>query len=164
MKLTNLIVLIVVAFFVLGYMYSSACAQGNDHYYQTVSFPKVSLKSDRGERIDSLKVIMHCGRFAALNTIPNDWSAEVVSPVSEETTLSMVAGHGSTALWRAEDLKEFITILVCERSCFDITASMTVSYYDGQNLQEREIFFKQKELIMKRVPNKSLHPTAQGGR
>ena len=149
------------AFLLAQIAYTLAYADGEDHYYQTISLPKVSLKTDQGERIESVNVVMHCGSFSALNFIPNDWSVEVVSPVSEETSLSMSAGHGSSTLWSTEDLAEFVTILVCEPNCFDVTASVTASYYNGNNKQERKISFSQKELIINRLPNKAVHQSAE---
>lgn len=156
MKKIDLIQLLVLIFSLELCVCPSVYAKGNDYYYQMVSLPKVSLKTGHGERIDSVKVVMHCGRFVALNFIPNDWSADVAGPVSEETTLFMSAGHGSTSLWSTESLAQFITILVCEPTCFDITVFVSASYFDGQNIQEREIIFSQKELIIKRVSNKAV--------
>ena len=113
-----------------------------------VSFPHVNLQSERGERIYFVKVVMHCGRFIAINLIPDDWSANAVGPVSEMTHLEMEAGHGTSALWHSEDLDGFLSILA-DSSCFDITSSMVVaSYYDGKEHQ-RTISFKQHELILK---------------
>jgi hypothetical protein len=59
-------------------------------------------------------MVMHCGHFAAINRIPDDWSVEVVSPVSEKTELTMTAGHGSTALRHSEDVDGFATVLAFE--------------------------------------------------
>src|ERR1039457_2031383 len=59
----------------------------SDHYYRQVSFPAVALKADPLERIESVEVVMHCGRFVAINHIPDDWSAKVVSPVLEKNRL-----------------------------------------------------------------------------
>lgn len=73
-------VLIILAVILAGCTHLSA-GNGGHHYYRAVSFPKVDLKTDNGEKIDSVEVIMHCGRFTAINRIPNDWSAQVVSPV-----------------------------------------------------------------------------------
>ena len=90
---------------------------------------------------------MHCGRFTAINLIPDDWSAQVVSPVSEETTLSMSAGHGTAELWHSEDFRNFITVVVVEPACFDITAFLKASYYDGQKEIQRKLILKQSKLI-----------------
>jgi hypothetical protein len=156
MKKITIITSLVLSFVLNSNLYTFASSVEGGQYYQTVSLPKTILKTDSGERISSIKVVMHCGRFAAINLIPEDWSAEVVSPVSEETTLSMVAGHGTSFLWHSEDLNRFITVLVAEPSCFDITASITAYCYDGRNEHERTILFKQKELIMKKIPKKSV--------
>lgn len=160
MSKTMAAISIVLAVIVAGCTHLSARNGSSHHYYQTISFPNVDLKTSDGERIEWIKVVMHCGRFTAINRIPNDWSAEVVSPISEETTMTMEAGHGSTALWHSEDLNDFITVLVCKPSCFDITASLRASYYDGE-MHERTISFKQTELIMKPLPNKSVHWTSE---
>jgi len=91
---------------------------------------------------------MHCGRFAAINHIPDDWSAEVLGPSSEETKLHMEAGHGTSMLFQSAALNEFITVLDCESSCFDISGSVSVFSYDTEE-HERKILFKQADLIMK---------------
>jgi hypothetical protein len=143
---------LVVGGIVAGQGLMSAPKEAVDHYYRVVSFPKVALKSEPLERIESLEMEMHCGRFVAINRIPNDWSADVVSPVSEVTKLRMEAGHGSSELCSSSDLDGFVTVLVCEPSCFRITASVMVSSYD-QKLHERKVTFKQSDLVMVPAPN-----------
>ena len=132
--------------------------EAGDHYYRLVSFPTVALKSEPLERIESVDVVMQCGRFVAINQIPNDWSAQVVSPVSEETKLRMEAGHGSSSLCHSSDFDGFITVLVCEPSCFDITASLSVFSYDSE-LHERKVLLKQSELVMVPLPNQTVQRT-----
>ena len=97
---------------------------------------------------------MQCARFVAINSIPDDWSATLVGPISEKTHLEMEAGHGTSALWHSEDLDGFLTILVLANdSCFDIRASLvTASYYDGKEHQ-RKISFKRDDLILKEDRN-----------
>src|SRR5450755_2415935 len=51
-----------------------------------IFFPRLDLAKADGERIQNLEVRMACGTFRQVS-IPNDWSLEVVSPVSEQTTL-----------------------------------------------------------------------------
>ncbi|MCA1836903.1 MAG: hypothetical protein LC721_11490, partial [Actinobacteria bacterium] len=68
------------------------------HRYR-VFFPVISLAKADGERIESIQITMACGRFRAVGVIPDDWSAEVVSPMSEQTTLKASDGHGSSTLW-----------------------------------------------------------------
>lgn len=92
-----------------------------DHRYR-VFFPAIKLATADGERIESIEVKMSCGRFRAIGTIPDDWSAEVISPVSEQTTLKASAGHGASTLWRMHELDGAITISVEDVSCFDISA------------------------------------------
>ena len=129
-----------------------------DHYYRVVSFPPITLRADPLERIEAVEVVMHCGRFAAINHIPSDWSAQVVSPVSEETKLRMDAGHGSSSLFRSRDLDGFITVLVCEPSCFDISASISIFSYDTE-LHERKVSLKQSDLVMIALPNQTVQRT-----
>jgi len=126
-----------------------------DHFYRTISFPDVSLKSEDNERIESVEVVMHCGRFAAINYIPNDWSAKVISPMSEETKMIMEAGHGISTLWHSSDLTKFITILVVEPECFDIKASFVSSYFDGEE-HSRTVSFKESDLIIENLPNQAM--------
>jgi hypothetical protein len=92
---------------------------------------------------------MQCGRFVAINSIPDDWSATMVGPVSEKTHLEMEAGHGASALWHSEDLAGFLTILVlADDTCFDISASLVAAnYYDGKEHQ-RKVSFKRQQLIL----------------
>jgi hypothetical protein len=141
-----------------GCVQTPARQEASDHYYRLVSFPTVALKADPLERIDSVEVVMHCGRFVAINRIPSDWSAQVVSPVSEETRLRLEAGHGSSSLCHSADLDGFITVLVCEPSCFDITVSLSVFSYDSE-LHERKISFKQSDLVMVPLPNQTVQQT-----
>jgi len=88
-----------------------------------VFFPKLKLANADGERIQHLELKMSCGRFRRVS-IPDDWSLEVVSPVSEETTLRADAGHGASTLWRLGELDGGITVSVEEASCFDISATV----------------------------------------
>src|ERR1700756_4361892 len=98
---------------ILPVVYLSGCAiapsRSTDHFYETVSLPRIALSE--GERIDSVEVVIHCGRFSAVNHIPDDWSVTVVSPMSEVSTFKAYAGHGSSALWDSRELDHFITLL-----------------------------------------------------
>jgi hypothetical protein len=128
------------------------CSTSHDfdhHSSHVISFPSIGMKKHAGERIDSLEVVVKCGRFVAINRIPNDWSAEVVSPSSEVTTLRMSAGHGSSALWSSKDLDRVVTVMNCDDACFDITAKVTTFYWDeGTNATlEREHLFDRSQLI-----------------
>ena len=70
----------------------------------------------------------------------------------------MEAGHGSSSLCRSGDLDGFITVLVCEPSCFDVTASLSVFSYDTQ-LHERKVSLKQSELVMTPLLNPTVKRT-----
>jgi len=120
-------------------------------HYVTLSFPAGQVRTDVGERIEAVRVLVHCGRIVAINRIPDDWSASVSSPVSEETTLDMVAGHGSSMLSLSSTLDRFATVLIFESSgCFDMTASLGLYYYDGEE-HERTVSFTQSELVVSDV-------------
>ena len=96
---------------------------------------------------------MHCGRFAAINYVPDDWSVRVDGPVSEEPSLHMQAGHGASMLWRLSDLNGFVTVIACESSgCFDIAGSVGLYYFDGEE-HERKVNFPQPELISEPAPD-----------
>src|ERR1035437_9323867 len=105
-KSSTIILLLATA--LTGCVHAPVSHEADDHYYRVISFPSVALKADPLERIESVEVVMHCGRFMAINHIPDDWSVKLVSPVSEETKLRMEAGHGSSSLCHSSDLDGFI--------------------------------------------------------
>ena len=119
------------------------------HGYKTVSFPAIALSE--GERIEAVEVVITCARFTGINRIPNDWSAEVVSPVAEVSTFRASAGHGMSALENIRALDDFITIYVFNgvEPCFSIKATMTAFVAE----KERTISFSQAELVMKPLRN-----------
>jgi len=114
-----------------------------DHCCRTVLFPRIPLAE--GERIESVEVVLTCGRFSAINRIPNDWSVEAIGPSSEVSTLKASSNHGSSALWRSADLDKFITIMDCSDDCFDIRAKIGVFLSD----QERTVSFSRPEISLK---------------
>ena len=109
----------------------AGCASRSDavmsgHRYG-LFFPHTPLATADGERIESVEITVACGRFRALTVIPDDWSVEVVSPMSEKTIFRAYAGHGSSTLWSIRDLDGAITVSVEEASCFDITATVSTT-------------------------------------
>ncbi len=122
----------------------AACAAHHERVVASnryrVFFPPIKLASADGERIDSIEITMSRGRFRAIGMIPNDWSVEVVSPMSEKTVLRANAGHGSSALWSVGDLDGSITVSVEEASCFDIVATVGTT--------ETEHHFTRSDLIL----------------
>jgi hypothetical protein len=110
------------------------------HRYR-LFFPHIVLATADGERIESVEVTVSCGRFRAFTVIPDDWSADVVSPMSEQTTLRASAGHGSSTLRSIRDLDGAIAVSVEESSCFEITATV------GTTASEHR--FTRSDLILK---------------
>ncbi len=108
-------------------------------------FPPLLIATVNGERVESVEVAMSCGRFRALAVIPDDWSVEVVSPMSERTKLRAGCGHGSSALWSLRDLDGAITITIEDASCFDISATVVTSVLE----HDRRHQFTRSDLILK---------------
>jgi hypothetical protein len=105
-------------------------------------WPVLNLAKDKGERIESVRVLMSCGRFRGVTAIPNDWSLEIVSPSSEQTKLHGSAGHGATTLWNLRQFDGAILISIEDRSCFDISAEVTTT-------ENRRLSFGRTELHLK---------------
>jgi hypothetical protein len=155
---------VLAAAFLAGCAHAPTGKGTNNHFLRVVSLPKILLKSDPLERIESVDVTMHCGRFVAINHIPDDWSVQISSPVSEETTLRMETGHGSSSLDRSSTLDGFVTVLVSEPACFEIDATLSVFSYDTE-LHERKVVLKQTDLLLlPLVIDNEENKTASGGR
>lgn len=137
----------------VGCAASAPQPSASDGAYHLVSFPAVNLAE--GERIAGVEVIVTCGRFCAINYIPDDWSVAVEAPVAEVTTLKAACGHGAGAFWTTANLAEFITVCAYDPECFDINATL-ISTTDFEHEVTRA--FTRGELLMT-VPNKSLQPT-----
>ena len=119
-----------------------------------MSFPPVALAE--GERIVGVEMIVTCGRFCAVNRIPDDWSVEVASPVSEVTKLKASCGHGAAGLWTVADLDQFVTVCACASDCFDIKGSL-VSTVDFEHEVTRA--YRRSDLTTS-PPNPRLQRTA----
>lgn len=118
-----------------------------DHFLRVLSLPTVPLAE--GERISGLQIDMTCGRFRAVNRIPNDWSLEIEGPVSERSTLKAVANHGASWLSDSSNLQGFVTIMVCSTSHFDITATVFTETSDN----EKKKTFRKDELKLEKLRN-----------
>jgi hypothetical protein len=116
--------------------------------WRTVSFPRVPLAA--GERIESVEVVIGCARFVAVHRIPDDWSVEVLGPVSEESTLKAEAGHGVSSLWSSRDFEDFFTLRVVEPSCFSIRGRATAFAGDA----ERTLSFAQSDFVLRPSPRR----------
>jgi len=102
-------------------------------------WPTLTLAKDKGERIESLQVLVSCGRFRGVTEIPSDWSLEIASPSSGNTTLRADAGHGATTLWNLHQFNGTILISIEDRSCFDISGEVTTT-------EKRQYSFGQTQL------------------
>ena len=142
----------------LGVIAVSGCGQrgheeSSDHYIRVVSLPEFPLQE--GERIAAVSVTMRCGRFRAVNHIPTDWSLTIEGPVSEVSELYAIANHGTGWLYDIHDLDDFVTVLVCEPSCFDITAAVITSTADDEKTRT----FTKQELLLSKAPTIRLKAT-----
>ena len=109
-------------------------------------FPEMNLDKENGERISAIKIVVSCGRFRGLTSIPNDWSVEVVSPSSEITTLKATAGHGSTALWGIKELNGVVLVAATEPSCFEVSSVVDLATSDAT----RRLRFGRNELKLRK--------------
>jgi len=119
---------------------SSALAAAPGLY--RLDFPSLHLSSESGERVSRLDVEVTCGRFRGISNIPDDWSVEVVSPSSEQTSLHAEAGHGSAWLWNLQPLDGAIRVEVKDRDCFTISAKVRAE----TGSSDRTISFSAKQL------------------
>lgn len=103
-----------------------------------------------GERVSGVQIDLACGRFRAVNCIPDDWSLEIEGPVSEHSTLKAVANHGVSWLSNSSPLQDFATIMICSTSCFDITA--TVYTETGEN-EGKTRTFRRDQLRLEKLPD-----------
>jgi len=95
-----------------------------DHFLRNVSFPDISLAE--GSLISKIEIAMSCGRFRSINCLPNDWSMNIIGPRAERTKLSASANHGASRLSDSCDLHDFVTIMVCSTSSFDIVGTVWI--------------------------------------
>jgi hypothetical protein len=97
----------------------------------SVYFPKVAVPSDAG--IGLVRVVVTCGRIAAVTRIPDDWYVRTLRPAVESgrewsefrfasNAIDFEAGHGVTRLPSLTTLDGAIKVTVEDDRCFDITA------------------------------------------
>ena len=121
-----------------------AADKGNQKRYR-IYWPNLALASNEGERIESVDILMSCGRFRGIANIPNDWSVEIASPSSEQTKFHAYAGHGASRIWSLRELDGSVLISVAESSCFDISAVVTTEV--SGNIKKHE--FSQAHLHLR---------------
>ena len=105
-----------------------------------LAFPAIALEKD--ERIDALKIEVHCGYIKSLLSVPEDWSFEVRT-ISRVATLQASAGHGASWLWDIRPWNRVVAIQSYDASCFDLTATVYSTFYEERN---RERIFNRRQL------------------
>jgi hypothetical protein len=98
-----------------------------------VYFPKVAVPSDAG--VSLVRVVVTCGRIAAVTQIPDDWYVRTLRPAVESgaewsdfrsasNAIDFEAGHGVTRLPNLTSFDAAIKIAVEDDSCFDVAADV----------------------------------------
>ena len=109
-----------------------AKAERADKSYE-VYFPNVAVPPDAG--ISLVRIVVTCGRIAAVTRIPDDWYVRTLRPAAESgpewsefklasNAADFEAGHGVTRLRNLRSLDGAIKVAVEDESCFDIVADI----------------------------------------
>ena len=119
MKKALLLIVLFVALF------ESICfAQEPSKTIWKVVFP--SIKLDTTECITKIDVSISCARWYSIQNIPDDWIVEAGNPVSEVSTFVAEAGHGASAIWNSEVIRNLLLIRDPDSSCFSIRAKIEI--------------------------------------
>jgi len=103
------------------------------HKTYDVYFPNVAVPPDAG--ISLVRVVVTCGRIAAVTRIPDDWYVRTLLPAHESepewnefrfawNAVEFAAGHGVTRLRDLSSLDGAIKVAVEDERCFDIVADV----------------------------------------
>jgi hypothetical protein len=103
------------------------------HKTYDVYFPNVAVPPDAG--ISLVRIVVTCGRIAAVTRIPDDWYVRTLRPAAEpgrewsefklaSNAVDFEAGHGVTHLRNLRSLDGVIKVAVEDDSCFDIVADI----------------------------------------
>ena len=98
-----------------------------------IHFPDVAVPPDPG--ISLVRIVITCGRVAAVTHIPDDWYVRTLRPAAEsapewqefrfaENAVDFEAGHGVTRLRNLHSLDGAITVTVRDARCFDIVVDI----------------------------------------
>ena len=107
-----------------------------------LSFPRIELAP--GERIEAIEIIATCARFRSVPRIFDDWGLEVSIPESEVSTLTAIAGHGTSMLDDPAGLQTFAVLSIVAPQCFDLRARLTIVEVDRQ----RQLAFGRSDLLL----------------
>ena len=122
-----------------GTISSSSAASGRRdkaeraHNTYEVYFPSVAVPPDAG--ISLVRIVVTCGRVAAVTRIPDDWYVRTLRPAAESdsewaefklasSAVDFEAGHGVTRLRNLKSLGGAIKVAVEDERCFDIVADV----------------------------------------
>jgi hypothetical protein len=111
-----------------------------------LSFPKLTLDGDAGERVTRISVTVACGRIVGISRIPGDWWLKMEGPISAVTTLSAFAGHGTAYLWHLDTWNRSIAIAQVEPSCFRVSAVVTTEIGGSDKATKHK--FSQSQLTL----------------
>ncbi|MEO8426173.1 MAG: hypothetical protein ABI651_03590 [Verrucomicrobiota bacterium] len=122
-------ILVATMAFVLGGCAHKPMPQsGAAHHYLSVSFPR--LKLTESEYIQSVEVIVRCGRIVSIGRLLNDWDLEVQWDNPSFLKLRTQARHFSAGLPNVNQLADFITVEeTADPDCFSFVGKkgMTVT-------------------------------------
>jgi hypothetical protein len=103
------------------------------HNTYEVHFPTVAVPLGAG--ISLVRIVVTCGRIAAVTRIPDDWYVRTLRPAAESepewsefklasNAADFEASHGVTRLQNLRSLDGAIKVVVEDESCFDIVADI----------------------------------------
>ena len=106
---------------------------GRAHKTYDLYFPNVAVPPDAG--ISLVRIVVTCGRIAAVTRIPDDWYVRTLRPATESEpewaefklaseAVDFEAGHGVTRLRSMKSLDGAIKVAVADESCFEIVADI----------------------------------------
>jgi hypothetical protein len=122
-----------------GMVFSTSAAYGQHNEVgrarktYNLYFPNVAVPSDAG--ISLVRIVVTCGRIAAVTRIPDDWYVRTLRPATESepewaefklasNAVDFEAGHGFTRLRSMKSLDGAIRVAVEDEKCFDIVADI----------------------------------------
>ncbi len=124
----------------------------------SVSFPHVNLAEF--EYIESIKLIIGCGRIESVQRLLDDWDLKIQWDNPQMLILTMFAGHFPSGLPNIDELADFIIVRESAgANCYNavgkkgmnITATLYTDKAGAVVGAERKYEFSQSELILKRV-------------
>ncbi len=155
---------------VAGLSTVTACAYGQAHREQktlVVHFSNVAVPPNA--EINLVRIVITCGRVAAVTRIPDDWYVRTPRPATEsgpewqefrftENAVDFEAGHGVTRLRDLKPLDGALRIAVEDERCFDIVADIKDDMTEGGwhiRLRKSQLQLRNQHSVSA-PPNKSL--------